>query len=106
MTSLDGISIKTTRSNRLKFRLHTSNNLIWVSDLVSFVRMREEGKLQKKVFCKRDSKNFVETENSSFRILVSLWIVWTVIITFFYDNSAIESIMKTKQPTVSTICAL
>ena len=52
MTSLDGISIKTTRSNRLTFRLHTSNNLIWVSDLVSFVRIREEGKLQKKAFVK------------------------------------------------------
>lgn len=69
VTSLDGISIKTTRSNRLTFRLHTSNNLIWVSDLVSFVRIREEGKLQKKVFCKRGSKNFVETE----KILPSEW---------------------------------
>ena len=52
MTSLDGISIKTTRSNRLTFRLHTSNNLIWVSDLVSFVRIRKKESYKRKFFVK------------------------------------------------------
>ena len=52
MTSVDGISIKTTRSNRLKLRLHTNNHLIWVSDLVSLYVLERKESYKRKFFVK------------------------------------------------------